>query len=171
MLGEHISPHLPRCDLLKSHLLLLDHPVSHKVVARQDLLGPGVVDRVVEDVQGRLAVDTDVDGSCGLLSHHLLLELAKEARLGCGRSQLHVLTFAGAEAGIGDELGLPADGTSCRDEDESPAASTSVWTGEEARITVAPQLGRLAPSVNDSLPTCALQVPKDMLNPLPVSLS
>ena len=50
------------------------------------------------------------------------------------------------------------------------AAATYVRTGEKACITVAPQLCRFAPLVDQSLPTCAAQVTKDMLNSLPVSL-
>ena len=61
MLSEHISSHLPRCNLLESHLLLHIHPVSDEMVSSQDLFGLGMVDRVVEDIQGKLAVDTDVD--------------------------------------------------------------------------------------------------------------
>ena len=129
-----------------------------------------MVDRVVEDVQGRLAIDTDVDWGSGLLSHHLLLKLSKEAGL-CGSSrELHVLAFARAETGIGDQFGLPTDGSTCGEKNVGSSAATSVMTGEKTGITVAPQLSRFAPLVNQPLPTCALQVPKDMLHPLLVRL-
>ena len=67
------------------------------MVSSQDLFGPGMVDRVVENVQCRLAVDTDVNWGSGHLSHHLLLKLSKETGLCGGSRELQVLAFAGAE--------------------------------------------------------------------------
>ena len=139
MFGQHVSSHLTSCDLLKLHLLFLEHSVPHKVVSRQNQFGSRMVDRVVNDVQSRLTVDTHLHWGGREVSHHLVLELS-EAGLRRSCRKLHVLTLARSQAGVGDEFGLPADSSPSREKHEAPSTATRVRAGEVACITVPPQL-------------------------------
>ena len=59
MFRRHVSSYLTGRDFDKDHFLLDVDPVANEVILREDLLGPRVVDRVVDQVQSRLAVQVD----------------------------------------------------------------------------------------------------------------
>ena len=63
MLSQHVRPHLVCIALLHCHLELIEHPVSHEVIAREKLLGSRVVARVVQNVDRWLAIHHNSDGS------------------------------------------------------------------------------------------------------------
>ena len=101
MLGQHVNPHLTGRNLDKYHLLFGVNPVLNEVVLRKDLLGEGMVNRVVNQIQSRLAVEVDANrGGDANLALHLKLKLAKKAGLLPSHGQPHVPAFARAEAGI-----------------------------------------------------------------------
>ena len=157
MLCHHISTHLASCDFLKLDFLLLPkNSVSDKVILGKNLLGPGMADWVVDNVEGWLAVDKHLHRGSSLLPNHLCLKLSQEARLCRCSRELHVLALTCAQAGIGNELGLPADSSTSREESVAPSTATSVGTGEVARITVAPELSRLPLLETQPLPSGAL---------------
>ena len=101
MFCHHVSAHFPGTNLDEVHLLLVVHPVPNAVILRQNLFGASMVDWVVDEVQGRLAVEEDSNrGGDFRLSLHLELELSKEAGLPPSYGKRHVLTFARAQAGF-----------------------------------------------------------------------
>ena len=56
MLSHHVCSPIPYTDFNEVQLLLLEDPVAHEMVFGQDLFRASVVHRIVDDVQGRLAV-------------------------------------------------------------------------------------------------------------------
>ena len=77
------------------------NPVPNEVVLRKYLLGASMVNRAVNQIQSRLAVEVDTNRGGGAnLALHLKLKLSKKAGLLPSHGQPHVLTFARAEAGI-----------------------------------------------------------------------
>ena len=109
MLCEHISTHLAGRDLLEVELLLLEDAVSHEVVFGQDLFRPSMVDRVVDNVQSWLTVDQNTHRSLHTrLPLHLELQLSKKTDLLTSHGKSHVLRLTRAEAGIAQQLLLPA---------------------------------------------------------------
>ena len=110
MLGQHVSSHLTGRNFDKYHFLFGVNPVPNEVVLRKDLLGASMVNRVVNQIQSRLAVEVDTNrGGDANLALHLKLKLSKKAGLLPSHGQPHVLTFARAEAGIPHQFTLPAD--------------------------------------------------------------
>ena len=94
-----------------------------------------MVDWVVDEVQGRLAVEEDSNrGGDSRLSLHPELELSKEVGLLPSHGKRHVLAFARAQAGIPNHFLLLNDGSYSRQEDESCTRAASVGTGKVARI-------------------------------------
>ena len=76
-------------------------PIPNGVVLRQDLFGAGVVNRIVNQIQSRLAVEVDSDrGGMSSRPRHLELELSKETGVLPSHGQPHVLALGGAETGI-----------------------------------------------------------------------
>ena len=65
MLCKEVSPHLIRGALFDCHLLLDKHTVADEVISGEALLGPGLISRIVEDVDGRLSSSTRTGWAIG----------------------------------------------------------------------------------------------------------
>ena len=130
ILGQHVSSHLTGRDLDKCHLLFIVDPIADEVILRQDLLRPRMVYRIVDQIQGRLAVQVDSNrGGDASRAIHLQLELAEETGLLPRHGQPHVFTFARAETGIPNQLALPADGPPSRQEHVTRPRAPGIGAG------------------------------------------
>ena len=126
-----------------------------------------MVNRVVDEVNGRITIDIHLNGGGdSSLAHHLELKLWKEAGLLASHGECNGLTFTGTQASIAHQFRLPADGPNSREEDKGCPCRGNVGAGEVARITVTPQLGRHPLLVAQALPISALQISEHMLNTL-----
>ena len=96
------------------------------------------------------------------------MELSKETGLLPCHGQPHVLTFARAEVGIANQFALPADCPASRQEHITRPRAPSIGASQVAGVAVPPQLLGNPLAVANSLPTGALEVTNDVLNPLPM---
>ena len=94
MFGEHVCTHMSCGALLHCQLLFIEDPVSNEVIFGQDLFCPRVVDWVVDEVGGWLAVQEKSHrlrySSCPL---HFDLRPSKVAHFLTCHGQAHVLAF------------------------------------------------------------------------------
>ena len=156
MLGQHVSTHLSCRTLLHSELLLIMHPVPNEMITSDDLLRLRVVNKVVEEIDSRLAVHEDSNGSRdNSFSLHLHLEASNPAHSLPSVLRTHVLALTARQRCIAGQLALPGNYTPIRDKRKTSPRSTSIKTCEVACICEPPNVSVCPLAIPDSTTGCA----------------